>query len=541
MQLNNTALKMDGFQAKPSKNQTENQALIGIYPWILTFGILIGLALHLWHTPIFLESMDAVLFSQGLERYSLPELRPQWPGYAVYIWLGKLIHLFLSDRIATLHLISTVSISLCAWPIAALSYHWRRSLGSSEHAARAGGLLAAVLWLVLPLGWLAGTEIDSDSLGLLLALTYVICLVHAQKMQRWELFGVAGLIASAMVGSRLSYLVLILSALPLIWPQKGLKKGWAGLGMFALGFTVGCCAWLGWQVWMDGSGYFSAMKYHLAGHYQSWGGGLNTDLDPETRPTRAISTLLFYGLGTVGTPESGMARILVSLSWLGLLIWGVWQYILQARGQKLFQQAALIFWIWVLGYTTWAYISHDVELERYWFPVLAALVVFLAWATPTKRWLWIVPTVGILATLILSWNWSKLHQDSPHVEVQAGHYLSERAANQARLFFLTSPVLIKSYAPNLNIISVKSEREISYLATKSPLTENYIILAGKPTFLNDWQPVAYFCRSPTLGTRTSTAITLYLYHNNWQSHFKISSPLACQPVTDISSWIVKVP
>ena len=88
MQLDNAALETDGVQNQPFETTigipSQKHIFVELYPWVLSFTIVIGLALHLWHTPIFLESMDAVLFSQGLERYSLPELRLQWPGYVVY-------------------------------------------------------------------------------------------------------------------------------------------------------------------------------------------------------------------------------------------------------------------------------------------------------------------------------------------------------------------------------------------------------------------------------------------------------------------------
>lgn len=78
--------------------------------------------------PGFVESKDGLFFLRGIQRYSVSEVRPQWPGYPVYIWVGKLLNLFYGDRILALHMVSIVASTLTLWPIAGLAGIWLRAI-----------------------------------------------------------------------------------------------------------------------------------------------------------------------------------------------------------------------------------------------------------------------------------------------------------------------------------------------------------------------------------------------------------------------------
>src|SRR5262249_49956591 len=126
-------------------------------------------ALRLWTLPPFVESVDGWSFVRGVVRYSALEARPHSPGYPLYIALGKLLAALAGDVVFALHLVSIASSSLAALPLMALARDWSAAAGSDREAAERAGLGAGVLWGLTPGSWLAGSEIFSDSLGLLLA------------------------------------------------------------------------------------------------------------------------------------------------------------------------------------------------------------------------------------------------------------------------------------------------------------------------------------------------------------------------------------
>jgi hypothetical protein len=55
----------------------------------------------------YVDSPDGFLFRDGVERYSVIETRPHWPGYPVYMWVGKLFNVALNDAGLALRLLST--------------------------------------------------------------------------------------------------------------------------------------------------------------------------------------------------------------------------------------------------------------------------------------------------------------------------------------------------------------------------------------------------------------------------------------------------
>jgi hypothetical protein len=135
---------------------------------ILSFAILI---VRLWTLPEFAEARDSLFFVRGVQRYSVYELRPHWPGYPVYIWLGSFFRLFFTDPVQSLHLVSVVASTLTIWPIVAIARDWRLASGGKPAEADLAGLAAGFSWALVPLSWLGGSEIFSDPLALLLATT----------------------------------------------------------------------------------------------------------------------------------------------------------------------------------------------------------------------------------------------------------------------------------------------------------------------------------------------------------------------------------
>ena len=116
-------------------------------------------ALRLWTLPRFVESVDGWCFVRGVVRYSSVEARPHWPGYPLYIALGKLLALATGDAARALHLLSAAATSLTALPLMLLARDWCAAGGADTARAEEAGLVAGLLWAVVPGSWLSGNEI----------------------------------------------------------------------------------------------------------------------------------------------------------------------------------------------------------------------------------------------------------------------------------------------------------------------------------------------------------------------------------------------
>lgn len=87
--------------------------------WVIAFGLYGALAIWLFCFPPSISHDDAYFFLQGIERFSILEFRPHFPGYPGYILLGKLLLSFGLSPLNALSLLSN-SAALAIAPLACL-------------------------------------------------------------------------------------------------------------------------------------------------------------------------------------------------------------------------------------------------------------------------------------------------------------------------------------------------------------------------------------------------------------------------------------
>ncbi len=63
-----------------------------------------------------LDSWDEVDFALGMERYSLSEYQPHFPGYPVFLWIARSLLPWTGEEIAALNLVSAVLGGLTPLP-----------------------------------------------------------------------------------------------------------------------------------------------------------------------------------------------------------------------------------------------------------------------------------------------------------------------------------------------------------------------------------------------------------------------------------------
>jgi hypothetical protein len=310
--------------------------IILLYQLIVMGGVVL---LRLATAPTFIESRDGIFFVRGVQHYSVLELRPQWPGYPVYIWLGNLFQLVLNnDPTQALHILSIVASSLCILPISALAAGWCRSNSGSTSRVQIAGFAAGLIWALLPLSWLGGSEIFSDPLALLLGLVMLWLCWQAISIQEGKQSAglylvIAGLLGGFMLGVRLSYVTLLLPLLYATWLTRKNKvklKGNLTLPILPLVVLVSIALpiilWLGWQIKAEGTHFFEAANTHLEGHYEQWGGSVTTDHNLLSRPFRFFETNLVYGLGG-WLPSTPLVRLPATIGLTALLLLGCYRLI----------------------------------------------------------------------------------------------------------------------------------------------------------------------------------------------------------------------
>src|SRR5688572_22133553 len=93
-----------------------------------------------------LDEVDAVHFVGGVESYAVAHMRPHFPGYPVYVWIGKGARWLVGDPLVGLHLIAVVASTLTAVPLGMAAARLRARAGGSPVEAQVSGLATALLW-----------------------------------------------------------------------------------------------------------------------------------------------------------------------------------------------------------------------------------------------------------------------------------------------------------------------------------------------------------------------------------------------------------
>ncbi len=224
----------------------------------------------LFQFPLQISSDDALFFSRGVERFSVVELSPHFPGYPVFIALARVTNAFTDSETAVV-LTSLMSAALIPWLLILLYQNINQC-----HLSTFPLLTLILLCILQPL--LAATALSglSDTAGLLFAISSLLMVYH----QRY-LF--SGILLGIMLATRPSYFPLAIGmavCIPLIpmqanhLPRHFLKiygKGLLGVLLIALPSLLYVLA-------RDGLAYFDEALRFTRGHFQIWGNTAESDV-----------------------------------------------------------------------------------------------------------------------------------------------------------------------------------------------------------------------------------------------------------------------
>jgi len=472
-----------------------------------------ALLLRLLTAPTAVDSLDAILFVRGLERYSVMEARPHWPGYPVYMAVGHVFELIRGDAEASLRLVSILASSLSVWPLMALVRDWRLSAGSPSGDAGRAAVMAGLLWMLCPMSWLVGTEIGSDPLGLLMALIvlWLCSRVAASASPKPRPLLAAGALAGLLLGVRLPYGSLLLPVVHALRRQAlspGERRrtgrtivGWAVVTM------VPVMGWLGWQLWKDGATFFEMAHLRLAAHYGNWTERVIAHGNWFARPASLARVILVDGLGG-WWPGLPLTRMVVTLGWAVLLVSGL-------RRLRTSAVARAMLALWALPYLTMILLFNDVAFARYAFPLVAGLCLLGGLGTPAGQSLalWSMAAMAsLLAAVAFPLAWE--HRSNPLPGVQWVRYLARHARPERSAVVITDQVpvvslIVEQYAPEFPHALVSLSEMPAVVAAREAEGRRVYSTSPDPTAPQEWTPIACFARNPLLQSRGPWEIWLY--------------------------------
>ena len=358
--------------------------------------------------PEHVDSMDGVYFVRGVERYSLAESRPHWPGYPIYVGAAKVLHGFGLSPIHALRVLSAAGWTACLFLIAAL-VRGRRPWPQAAPAA----LAAAAVWGLAPAAWFGGQAILSDVPALALALATLWLAARAETTRAETIAG--GVLAGLTAGVRLPYAVLIapwLAGQVSRWKRAPSPGRWTGLAAVLVPAVASVALWVAWQVVRDPS-FLALGAERIHAHLGNFHRRVLSQ--PGVRLVDLAHTFAVYGIGA-WMPRGPLVRLPLTL----LLAAAV------ARGAISLRHQVRLAWLlalWTLPYLLLVLVANDPRLARYTLPLLAALAVVAGLGLPARRaWGW--ATAAVLAAVAAIVPLARLARAQPPLPVQVTSYVA---------------------------------------------------------------------------------------------------------------------
>ncbi len=327
--------------------------------WLIMGSIVgLGTLLRFAFCIDYAEEVDSIRFLLALDDFDVTVHRPHFPGYPVYVLLGKLLYWITGDQILALSALGAICGGLLPLPVGAIA---RTSLGDRA------GLWAGLLVALNPLLWLYSTKLLSDMPGLLFLFSSLALLGRSWQLKSERLAWAGFFLLGLTMGVRLSYFPFVLSAIVISW--FGQKK----IGAPLLFLLLGGLAWALPFVLVSGAvSLLDIGAVQTAGHFTRWGGSILTRSDMVERVTALFWQLSAQGLGAWWSdrswlymiPTAGLAGVLVACR----------------IGTRGLQRLPWTFWAtWTLPYLLWIFLAQNITVKtRHCLPIVVIGLLFIA-------------------------------------------------------------------------------------------------------------------------------------------------------------------
>lgn len=332
------------------------------------------------------DGQDGVNYLLGLKDYDLGAHQPHFPGYPVYIAMGRFFHLLLESPEWSLIILSNL------FGVAAIYIFLRTVIPLTGFMA--GGLTAAAL-AANPLFFSFSHKIFAETLAVALLLLAISILRDPLKAAgRTWLAG--GVVLGLMLGVRLSY-----------WPYAlfYLLYGlWKGGRLHAIaGIAIGILLWLIPQAAVTGP--VELLNYAVsftAGHFTDWGGSaFNGQPFGERLATFTANLVETLGFGG-GLPALG-------IPWLLFCLYAL--YDLAVR--RVSNNGAAVFAGASVFYAAWAFFGQNADHIRHLLPLLPAFLLLIAPAVERNKKLALLAVSFLVIGLAADYAGSKHNRPPP--------------------------------------------------------------------------------------------------------------------------------
>ncbi|MBL4831135.1 MAG: hypothetical protein JKY55_14770 [Aliivibrio sp.] len=229
----------------------QRQMMVAVFSLLATFFWMLWVNQFPWS----LSSDDAFNFSQALERYSVIEFRPHFPGYPGFYWMSVIVRDFVFNDVQAIIAVSTLSAAAIPLLLGIIGYQLSGSLW----------VMMAILFSAFSQPLLSGLALSglTDAPAIMFFLMALVCFFHPTQ-RSWPV----GFSLGLMLATRPSYLPLALAFLPLLVSYQYRLSALieAALPIAVIG---GIC--LLFLVSKDGAGYFAEGVRFTRGHFTIWG------------------------------------------------------------------------------------------------------------------------------------------------------------------------------------------------------------------------------------------------------------------------------
>jgi hypothetical protein len=288
------------------------------------------------------DDTDAINFLSGMSStYDLAALSPHFPGYPVYIALGRVFVALGLDALCAATLIASIASGATAFALFVCGRHL-----SNERAGAAAVLFHAAAWLP----WLLGSGAGSDSLGVALIAASFAALTMEENGAV-----AGGVLGGLTLGVRASYWPLCLSAIAFAYRRRRAQR-------FGLGFAAGIAAWAIPLFAVVGvRRLIEVGTEHLDGHFHGWGGTIVTAPNLIERSFAFARALVFDGFAPT---------LLAVLSIFALMM-------IFRPGSSL-KPSAIIVFAALAPYAVWVFLAQNiVEQPRHALPLVEGALLML--------------------------------------------------------------------------------------------------------------------------------------------------------------------
>lgn len=453
--------------------------------------------------PPFVESSDGWSFVAGVERYSVAESRPHWPGYPVYIGAAKLLAMVFGDPILALHLLSILASAATVVPLMWIAHAWCPDPDTASR--RQAAWVAGGAWALLPLPWVSGTEILSEPLALLLAMASLWWSWRALTDARPERgFLAGGVTSGAMLGARLGYMPLVMPFLYAVLRSRTRAPRIRGLWLLALsgGTAMAVSAVVGGEGWID------AAATRLAEHFGSWTRRVLYDERWVERGLSLLRTFIVHGIGG-WWPGLPAHRLVPTIVLGGMMAVGSLRLTKHASRHVrwLFASAAL-------PYAASVVLAHDPALARHAAALVALGCIAAACAIPPSRHGRVI-AAGVLAVALAAGAPAALRRrDSPPLAHRLAEHVRDHLKPARAAVVVTSDVpyvrpYLERLAPDVALYSAEPW-DVERVAAAAGASGREVYSTAPDVHAPErWEPVACFRRHPLSESRGPHDLWLY--------------------------------